>query len=137
MTRFLLQGKALKTKLKTYGGEKGKKTHQIPPMDLCMFKKYLLFFHAKAFSIFYQIFPNIGFYIHCWRYTYSSVESQIRVLGDYAFMLGDYELALSNYRLISTDYKIDKAWKRYAGVQVSSNFVSIIICCLLLLMTIF
>ncbi|KAJ6870761.1 trafficking protein particle complex subunit 8 isoform X1 [Populus alba x Populus x berolinensis] len=50
-------------------------------------------------------------------YTYSSVESQIRVLGDYAFMLGDYELALSNYRLISTDYKIDKAWKRYAGVQ--------------------
>ncbi|CAK7342057.1 unnamed protein product [Dovyalis caffra] len=50
-------------------------------------------------------------------YTYSSIESQIRVLGDYAFMLGDYELALSNYRLISTDYKIDKAWKRYAGVQ--------------------
>jgi len=39
-------------------------------------------------------------------------------LGDYAFMLRDYELALSNYRLISTDYKIDKAWKRYAGVQV-------------------
>lgn len=33
-------------------------------------------------------------------------------------MLRDYELALSNYRLISTDYKIDKAWKRYAGVQV-------------------
>ncbi|XP_038903483.1 trafficking protein particle complex subunit 8 isoform X2 [Benincasa hispida] len=50
-------------------------------------------------------------------YTYSSIESQIRVLGDYAFMLRDYELALSNYRLISTDYKLDKAWKRYAGVQ--------------------
>ncbi|XP_024028403.1 trafficking protein particle complex subunit 8 isoform X3 [Morus notabilis] len=50
-------------------------------------------------------------------YTFSSVESQIRVLGDYAFMLRDYELALSNYRLISTDYKLDKAWKRYAGVQ--------------------
>ncbi|KAK9289806.1 hypothetical protein L1049_007966 [Liquidambar formosana] len=50
-------------------------------------------------------------------YTFSSIESQIRVLGDYAFMLRDYELALSNYRLISTDYKIDKAWKRYAGVQ--------------------
>ena len=33
-------------------------------------------------------------------------------------MLRDYELALSNYRLISTDYKLDKAWKRYAGVQV-------------------
>ncbi|XP_023005634.1 trafficking protein particle complex subunit 8-like [Cucurbita maxima] len=50
-------------------------------------------------------------------YTYSSIESQIRVLGDYAFMFRDYELALSNYRLISTDYKLDKAWKRYAGVQ--------------------
>ncbi|KAL8159001.1 hypothetical protein V2J09_000538 [Rumex salicifolius] len=50
-------------------------------------------------------------------YTYTSIESQIRVLGDYAFMLQDYELALSNYRLISTDYKLDKAWKRYAGVQ--------------------
>lgn len=36
-------------------------------------------------------------------------------------MLRDYELALSNYRLISTDYKIDKAWKRYAGVQVIFN----------------
>ncbi|XP_076953793.1 uncharacterized protein LOC143627976 [Bidens hawaiensis] len=50
-------------------------------------------------------------------YTFNSVESQIRVLGDYAFMLRDYELALSNYRLLSTDYKLDKAWKRYAGVQ--------------------
>ncbi|XP_057438916.1 uncharacterized protein LOC130730816 isoform X2 [Lotus japonicus] len=50
-------------------------------------------------------------------YNFNSTESQIRVLGDYAFMLRDYELALSNYRLISTDYKIDKAWKRYAGVQ--------------------
>ncbi|XP_047330044.1 trafficking protein particle complex subunit 8 isoform X2 [Impatiens glandulifera] len=50
-------------------------------------------------------------------YTPSSTESQIRVLGDYAFMLRDYELALSNYRLLSTDYKLDKAWKRYAGVQ--------------------
>ncbi|XP_062112412.1 uncharacterized protein LOC133823584 isoform X4 [Humulus lupulus] len=50
-------------------------------------------------------------------YTFSSIESQIRVLGDYAFMLRDYELALSNYRLISMDYKLDKAWKRYAGVQ--------------------
>ncbi|CAJ1882515.1 unnamed protein product [Sphenostylis stenocarpa] len=50
-------------------------------------------------------------------YNFNSIESQIRLLGDYAFMLRDYELALSNYRLISTDYKIDKAWKRYAGVQ--------------------
>lgn len=50
-------------------------------------------------------------------YTFSSVESQIRILGDYGFMLQDYELALSSYRLISTDYKLDKAWKRFAGVQ--------------------
>ncbi|KAJ7523216.1 hypothetical protein O6H91_18G041600 [Diphasiastrum complanatum] len=50
-------------------------------------------------------------------YTYSSMESQIRVLADYAFMLRDYELALSNYRLLASDYKTDKAWKRYAGVQ--------------------
>lgn len=52
------------------------------------------------------------------RYTFSSIETQIRILGDYAFILQDYELALSNYRLLSTDYKLDKAWKRYAGVQV-------------------
>ncbi|XP_074349440.1 uncharacterized protein LOC141689154 isoform X2 [Apium graveolens] len=50
-------------------------------------------------------------------YTFNSIESQIRVLGDFAFMLRDYELALSNYRLLSTDYKLDKAWKQYAGVQ--------------------
>ncbi|CAM6094407.1 unnamed protein product [Calypogeia fissa] len=50
-------------------------------------------------------------------YTYSSPESQIRVLADFAFMLHDYELALSTYRLLSSDYKTDKAWKRYAGVQ--------------------
>ncbi|KAI5679651.1 hypothetical protein M9H77_00878 [Catharanthus roseus] len=50
-------------------------------------------------------------------YTFSSMESQIRVLGDYAFMLRDYELALSNYKLLSTDYKLDKAWKHLAGAQ--------------------
>lgn len=50
-------------------------------------------------------------------YTFSSTESQIRVLADYAFILRDYELALSNYRLLSTDYKLDKSWKHYAGVQ--------------------
>ncbi|KAG0574737.1 hypothetical protein KC19_VG286600 [Ceratodon purpureus] len=51
------------------------------------------------------------------QYTFSSMESQIRVLADYAFMLRDYDLALQNYRLLSSDYKTDKAWKRYAGVQ--------------------
>ncbi|ERN15998.1 hypothetical protein AMTRI_Chr11g151670 [Amborella trichopoda] len=50
-------------------------------------------------------------------YTFSSIESQIRVLGDYAFILRDYELSLSSYRLLSTDYKLDKAWRRYAGAQ--------------------
>ncbi|XP_073005492.1 uncharacterized protein [Typha latifolia] len=54
-------------------------------------------------------------------YTFSSIESQIRVLGDYAFMLRDYELALSNYRLLSTDYKLDKSWKCYAGAQEMSG----------------
>ncbi|XP_042384925.1 trafficking protein particle complex subunit 8-like [Zingiber officinale] len=57
-------------------------------------------------------------------YTFSSIESQIRVLADYAFMLRDYELALSNYRLLSTDYKLDKAWKRYAGVQEMTGLCS-------------
>jgi len=37
-------------------------------------------------------------------------------------MLRDYELALSNYRLLATDYKLDKAWKRFAGVQVQDIF---------------
>jgi hypothetical protein len=56
-------------------------------------------------------------------YTFTSIESQIRVLGDFAFMLRDYELALSNYRLLATDYKLDKAWKRFAGVQVNDSFL--------------
>ncbi|KAG0593829.1 hypothetical protein M758_UG023200 [Ceratodon purpureus] len=51
------------------------------------------------------------------QYIFSSTESQIRVLADYAFMLRDYDLALQNYRLLSSDYKTDKSWKRYAGVQ--------------------
>lgn len=63
----------------------------------------------------------LQFCFHFWRYTFSSTESQIRILGDYAFMLHDYELSLSSYRLISTDYKLDKAWKHYAGVQVASH----------------
>lgn len=66
------------------------------------------------------VFSSLYFIICYWRYTFNSVESQIRILGDYAFILRDYELALSSYRLISTDYKLDKAWKRYAGVQVAS-----------------
>jgi len=37
-------------------------------------------------------------------------------------MLHDYELALSNYRLLSRDYNIDKAWKRYDGVQEMIGF---------------
>lgn len=76
-------------------------------------------------SLYCLCFSNMAFFIPCSRYTFSSIESQIRVLGDYAFMLRDYELALSNYRLISTDYKLDKAWKRFAGTQVglmSSGF---------------
>ena len=78
-------------------------------------KELLLLFLPSHDSLIY-------FYVSCDRYTFSSIESQIRVLGDYAFMLRDYELALSNYRLLSTDYKLDKAWKRYAGVQVIYYF---------------
>lgn len=51
-------------------------------------------------------------------------------MGDYAFMLRDYELALSNYRLLSMDYKLDKAWKRYAGVQVLA-IVCLVMCAML------
>lgn len=80
--------------------------------------------YASCFPFFGLL---ISFIIHGWRYTFSSIESQIRILGDYAFMLRDYELALSNYRLISTDYKLDKAWKRYAGVQVVSILVIMIV----------
>eukprot|EP00897_Mesotaenium_endlicherianum_P006564 jgi/Mesen1/5936/ME000301S05060 len=50
-------------------------------------------------------------------YTHKSMESQIRVLADYALMVRDYELALANYRLLAGDYKSDKAWKHYAGAQ--------------------
>ena len=39
-------------------------------------------------------------------------------------MLRDYELALSNYRLLATDCKLDKAWKRFAGVQVQEFFLT-------------
>ncbi|TVU44714.1 hypothetical protein EJB05_04165 [Eragrostis curvula] len=60
-------------------------------------------------------------------YTFTSIESQIRVLGDYAFMLRDYELALSNYKLLSTDYKLDKAWKRFAGVQCDVRHIRMVI----------
>ena len=76
-----------------------------------------VFIRARLFAV-TLIFLN--------RYTLTSIESQIRVLSDYAFMLRDYELALSNYRLLSTDYKLDKAWKRFAGVQVlaSTYFLS-------------
>lgn len=80
------------------------------------------------FSLFF--FFLIHFFFHCARYTFSSLESQIRVLGDYAFMLRDYELALSNYRLLSTDYKLDKAWKRYAGVQVFA-IVCLVMCAMM------
>lgn len=68
--------------------------------------------------LFFSNLPFCSNTIFLNRYTFTSIESQIRVLSDYAFMLRDYELALSNYRLLSTDYKLDKAWKRFAGVQV-------------------
>lgn len=54
-------------------------------------------------------------------YTYKTMEAQIRLLADYAFMLRDYELALSSYRLLAGDFKSDKAWKHYGGAQAMSG----------------
>eukprot|EP00899_Mesostigma_viride_P026486 jgi/Mesvir1/7021/Mv09151-RA.1 len=50
-------------------------------------------------------------------YQFTSMESQLRVLADMAFMIRDYELALSTYRLVAGDYKTDRAWRHYAGTQ--------------------
>ncbi len=49
-------------------------------------------------------------------YDHQSIESQIRLLGDLAFMVRDYELALSMYRMVKDDYKSDRAWHHFAAV---------------------
>ena len=54
-------------------------------------------------------------------YGAASVEGQMRALADVAFVMQDYELAASTLRLLSSDLKADKAWKHYAGAQVSQQ----------------
>ena len=71
------------------------------------------------------------------RYRYDAIESQIRLLGDSAFMLQvrsicetehskaiildlgekDYEVALSMYRMVKEDYRADKAYVHFAAAN--------------------
>lgn len=51
------------------------------------------------------------------QYSLTSVEYQLRQLGDLALMVGDCDTALSVLRLLASDYKSDKAYFHYAGVQ--------------------
>lgn len=52
-------------------------------------------------------------------YAYNTPEAQMRKLADYAFMLRDYKFAHSVYDTVKKDFSADKAWKFYAGAQVS------------------
>ena len=52
-------------------------------------------------------------------YAYNTPEAQMRKLADYAFMLRDYKFAHSVYDTVKKDFSADKAWKYYAGAQVS------------------
>lgn len=54
-------------------------------------------------------------------YLHSSVEGEMRALGDLALALRDSETALSTLRLLASDFKQDKAWKHYAAVQVRAG----------------
>jgi hypothetical protein len=51
------------------------------------------------------------------RYRHDSIESQIRLLADSAFILQDYDVALSMYRLVKEDYRADKAMMHYASAN--------------------
>ena len=48
-------------------------------------------------------------------YDNQSIECQIRLLGDLAFMVRDYELALSMYRMVKDDFRNDRAWHHFAS----------------------
>jgi hypothetical protein len=50
-------------------------------------------------------------------YDVNTIESQIRLLADLAFMVRDYELALSMYRMVRDDFKSDKAWHHFASAS--------------------
>lgn len=49
--RFLLQGKDLETKLKTFGGEKERKMFQTIPMVPCNYKTPFLIHQAFCFKV--------------------------------------------------------------------------------------
>jgi hypothetical protein len=51
------------------------------------------------------------------RYRYDTIESQIRLLADSAFMLQDYEVALSMYTMVKEDYRADKAYLHFAAAN--------------------
>jgi hypothetical protein len=51
------------------------------------------------------------------RYRYDTIESQIRLLADSAFMLQDYEVALSMYQMVKEDYRADKAYLHFAAAN--------------------
>lgn len=55
------------------------------------------------------------------QYGPGSVEGQMRLLADLAFMMQDYETAISTLRLLSSDFKADKAWRPYAAAQVGAH----------------
>ena len=50
-------------------------------------------------------------------YDIHSIECQIRLLGDLAFMIRDYDLAMSMYRMARDDYKSDRAWHHCASAS--------------------
>ena len=54
------------------------------------------------------------------HYAHNTPEAQMRKLADYAFMLQDYKFAHSVYDTVKKDFSADKAWKYYAGAQVSN-----------------
>jgi len=53
------------------------------------------------------------------HYAHNTPEAQMRKLADYAFMLRDYKFAHAVYDTVKKDFSADKAWKYYAGAQVS------------------
>ncbi len=54
----------------------------------------------------------------CRPYPWHSVESQMRQLGDLAFLLRQYAFAEATYRLAAQDYLSDGNNRWYAGVEV-------------------
>ena len=51
------------------------------------------------------------------RYTYNTIEAQMRSLADCALILRDYATANSYYRMAASEFKGDKSWRNYAACQ--------------------